>query len=282
MNSRSDMSNKWHPLQIIATESLKPLSLAAGSSIRQIAYEMSNDGCQKNPIAVARLESGGYVILDGVSRWGAFATLGIKDVLVQVVELGDPQVRLSSWRHLVSGLTASELKKIVSLLGLSVEKTSSEELKNDLFSHRDRIVIVLSNRDIYQVLMDRSDLLKFNRKLSEIVVGYSTNAQLVRLPAEQYTDRMFKNQTRGDAYIILPTYNQSEVNRILESGDLLPPYLACYSFPRRYIGVKLSLNILAEAVSVEEKNRFLDELIRMRLANKRAAFYPQSVFIMND
>ena len=276
------MERNWHPLQVVSTDSLRPLSRVTESSVHRLTSEISTDGRQRNPIAVARLDSGERIILDGVSRWRAFNQLGIGDILAQTVELDDPNLELSSWRHLVSHLTAVELERMLQRLCLSFEKFDSDFFCQEVHSPADGILVVLSDRSAYRVLIDRADLSKFNRQLSDFVMGYSTNSQVVRLHAEHHTAEVIADSGTEQACIHLPTYTCDEVLEITASGDLLPPYLACYSFPHRYLDVGLSLKILSAKTSIDDKNAFLDDLIRMRLSRSRAAFYPQSVFLMGD
>jgi hypothetical protein len=276
------MEPNWHPLRILPTGSLRPLSRVTESSVHRLASEISIDGRQRNPIAVARLDTGEHIILDGVSRWRAFNQLRIGDILAQIVELDDPNLDLSSWRHLVSHLTAVELERMLQRQSLTSEKLDPRSIGQEVQSLRDFVLVILSDRTACRIPLDRSDLSKLNRQLSDFVRGYSTNSQVVRLHAEHHTAGGIVNRRSEQAYIVLPTYTREEVREIMVSGDLLPPYLACYSFPHRYLDVGLSLKILSAKTSINEKNVFLNDLIRMRLSRSRATFYPQSVFLMSD
>jgi hypothetical protein len=198
------------------------------------------------------------------------------------VELDDPNLELSSWRHLVSHFTAVELERMLQRQSLRSKRYAPGSISNEVHSLRDSILVVLSDRSAYRILLNRADLSRFNRQLSDFVRGYSTNSQVVRLHAEHLTTEVIANSRTDQAHVVLPTYTCEEVLEITASGDLLPPYLACYSFPHRYLDVGLSLEILSAKTSIDEKNVFLDDLIRMRLSRSRATFYPQSVFLMSD
>jgi len=276
------MSRHWHPLQIIGVDLLRPLSGPSEPITRRLAAGMAADGIQKNPIAVAPIGPSEYIILDGVARWSALKRLGIRDALTQVVDLDDPQLKLSSWSHVVRHLTVRELEKTASRLNLTLSTAGEATSIYDRHIGANTLVALLGDDKTYRIEFDRSDLTLFNQALSGLVTAYSANSQVIRLPSESLVDGSLISRTGGEAHITLPVYTQSEVNHLIESGNLLPLHTLCYSIPCRYLGIRISLDILSQDVPSDDKNGFLDELIRMRLLRSCTAFYPQSVFLMND
>ncbi|MBU1317647.1 MAG: ParB N-terminal domain-containing protein [candidate division Zixibacteria bacterium] len=276
------MSHHWHPLRIIGTDLLRPLSSLSEPITRRLAAGMAAAGIQKNPIAVASVGSSEFIILDGVARWSALKRLGIRDALTQVVDLDDPLSKLSSWNHVVRHLTARELENMASKLKLTLSTAEETVSIHDRHIGADTLVALLGDDKTYRIEFDRSDLISFNQTLSRLITAYSANSQVIRLPSESLIDGSLISRTGGEAHITLPVYTQSEVSHLMKSGYLLPPHTLCYSFPCRYLGIRISLDILSQDVPSDDKNGFLDELIRMRLSRSRAAYYPQSVFLMND
>ncbi len=275
------MKTSWHSLRIVPGNSLEPLYMANESSIRQAVDYLKRDGHQKSPLAITEIVDGRPVILDGVARWEALRRLGVKDVLVQVVPRNDPNLVLSSWRHVVNHLTTKELSEIAARLKLDMTPVNSDELDIGALSHNDRVIALTGDNRAYTINLDRSDLAAFTRKLRSLVQAYSANSQIVKVAPEpgNNTHLYFG---RGAAFIFLPCYRKSEVDNLFTAGEKLPANLLCFSFPRRFLGIKISLSILSEEASAEEKNGFLDELLRMRMSYSRATYYPQSVYLMND
>lgn len=276
------MRRPWHTIRIVPTESLKQQSHASKWSVRKLVNEISIDCMQRNPVAVAPTGDGQYVILDGISRWKAFGKLRVNDIMVQVVNLDDPGLKLSSWRHLISHLTTTELERMLGRKELEWKKSYSDSGGEELHAEKDTVLVTLSDRSNYSIALDRSDLIGFNRTLSQLITGYSANTQLVRLHGEPRNPGAHSLNRQGQALVVLPAYDMKEVNQILDAGELLPPHMLCYSFPRRFLGINVSLKILSADVPVSEKNVFIDELMRMRLSQSKATFYPNSVFLMND
>lgn len=276
------MKRPWHSIRIVPTDSLKPQSLTSEWSVRKLVNEISTDCMQRNPVAVAPSGNGKYMILDGNSRWLALKQLRVNDVMVQIVEPGDPGLQLSSWCHLISHLTPAELEKMLGRKKLEWQKTYSNDAVEGCPAQEDSVFVILSDRSLYRIALDRSDLVGFNRKLCKLITGYSTNTQVVRLHGEPCTPDAHSLNGRGQALVVLPLYSTRDVTEILDAGELLPPHMLCYSFPRRFLGINVSLKILSADVPVSEKNIFLDELMRMRLSQSKATFYPNSVFLMND
>jgi len=275
------MKTSWHSLKIVPTESLEPLCLECENSIRQAVDYLKRDGHQKSPLAITGTDNGKSVILDGISRWAAFRKLGVKDILVQVVPQKDSNLILSSWRHIVNHLTSKELGQIAAKLKLDMSPINPEELNIGTLSHNDRVIALTGDNSAYQINIDRSDIVDFTQKLRSLVQAYSSNSQVIKIASEPGSNAHLY-YGRGAAFMILPTYRKSEVDNLYQAGEKLPANLLCFSFPRRFLGIKISLSILSEDVSAEEKNGFLDELLKMRMSYSRATYYPQSVYLMND
>ncbi len=276
------MKRPWHSIRIVPTESLKPQSHASKWSVRKLVNEISTDCMQRSPVAVAPTGDGQYVILDGISRWKALERLRVSDIMVQVVNPDDPGLQLSSWRHLISHLTPAELEKMLGRKKLEWQKSYADGGSEECHEQKDTVLVTLSDRSNYSIALDRSDLVGFNRKLCKLITGYSANTQVIRLHGEPRTPDAHSLNGRGQALVVLPEYSMREVTEILDAGELLPPHMLCYSFPRRFLGINVSLKILTADVPVSEKNIFLDELMQMRLSQSKATFYPNSVFLMND
>lgn len=275
------MKSSWHSLRIVPVESLEPLYLANENSIRQAVDYLKRDGHQKSPLAITEIVNGRPVILDGVARWEAFRRLDVKDVLVQIVPRNDPNLVLSSWRHIVNHLSTRELSEIATKLKLELTPINSDELDIGALSHNDRVIALTGDNRAFTINLDRSDIVAFTRNLRSLVRAYSANSQVVKVAPEP-SNNAHLYFGRGVAFIFLPCYRKSEVDNLFTAGEKLPANLLCFSFPRRFLGIKISLSILSEDAPAEEKNGFLDELLRMRMSYSRATYYPQSVYLMND
>src|SRR5262245_40397122 len=104
------MSSQLPDLRIVPTEHLFLHEDVEPGRVERIVERLSQDQVLKNPIIVAELDDfGHYVVLDGANRSTALKQLGVRDALVQVVDYGDPEVKLDTWYHLVSDIDKHDL-----------------------------------------------------------------------------------------------------------------------------------------------------------------------------
>ncbi|MDD4052919.1 MAG: hypothetical protein PHR28_13620, partial [candidate division Zixibacteria bacterium] len=91
--------------------------------------------------------------------------------------------------------------------------------------------------------------------------------------------RVFPHAT---AAVYPPYFSLEELAIIARRRIRLPYGLIRIDQPGRILGIDYSLAILRERASIEEKESFLQELIRMRMASDRTAYYDGSVMVLNN
>jgi hypothetical protein len=88
--------------------------------LENLVYSISADGCLKDPIIVDK-ES--LVVLDGVHRVIALQKLGIKRILVCLVDYNSPNIKVYSWCRAISGTSSIGLiLSEVELAGITSRK----------------------------------------------------------------------------------------------------------------------------------------------------------------
>ena len=106
-----------HSKDLIGHEEVDP------TRVEGLLRRLQSDGVLKNPPVVARAGSQ-HVVLDGVTRVAALRKMGIRDVLVQIVDYDGPRIDLDSWCHVIVGMRGKELLTAVrSHGGLEVQYT---------------------------------------------------------------------------------------------------------------------------------------------------------------
>jgi hypothetical protein len=90
-------------LRFVSIQAVRPHEQHATAHRDDLAVRLDNDGVLRNPIVVAEVRPGAYVLLDGTHRLAYLQQHGYSDALVQVVRLTGPEsVQLSTWAHLAS------------------------------------------------------------------------------------------------------------------------------------------------------------------------------------
>jgi hypothetical protein len=287
------MDRKTFPLRILPINSLKLFSAVPQEAVRKLAAEIESTGFLRNPIAVSLLESGEYGVLDGETRTKALEQLCVRDILAQIVDPSDPLASIGCWRHLVDQDSMRLLREAASRARLVIRKGNEPSVSNI-----DRCLgVTFRDGERFEIVLGSDGVLETNKRLRDLILSYSTEKQPARIGSREVDelDGTEHDEIRGSAtakdvdastadesvLINFPHYGYPELKYLSSLNEELPPYLLEVSFPRRYLGVNLTLKILADNVSIAVKNEFLDQLLRMRLCSCRAAYYSQSVILMN-
>lgn len=90
-------------LRFVSLQAIRPHEQYSSAHREDLAARLERDNVLRNPIIVAEVRPGAYVLLDGTHRLATLEEHGYSHALVQVVPLADPaRVQLSTWAHLAS------------------------------------------------------------------------------------------------------------------------------------------------------------------------------------
>lgn len=102
-------------LEMLPTASLVLHEECDPRRVEKLCARLREDGHLKHPPIVAALDrTDRFVVLDGANRTMAFVTMGIPHIVAQLVSYGDPDVELSTWRHVVAGMQLDEFEQALS------------------------------------------------------------------------------------------------------------------------------------------------------------------------
>ncbi|MBD3288722.1 hypothetical protein GF337_07975, partial [candidate division KSB1 bacterium] len=116
---------------------------------------LRKDGRLKNPPMVAYYrDESHYILLDGANRMTALSQIGIRDVVVQKVNLFDEKLLFLHWHHAVEKFTKEEfLEKLGLIDGLIISNDNTGEL--DLDEDCELLCqIQFSDSELYQISAD--------------------------------------------------------------------------------------------------------------------------------
>src|SRR5204862_4191219 len=120
----------------------------------------------------APMGDGRYVILDGANRHFALGELGYAYILVQVVDYENDDVELTTWFHVVSGITLTWftfLRHICRIKALSVERSDLIRARAKLARRDILAYTVLNDGRAYTLAAKANSLRERTAVLREIV-----------------------------------------------------------------------------------------------------------------
>jgi hypothetical protein len=237
-----------------------------------------------NPPIVASLpDTPDFVVLDGANRVTALTRMGYPHALVQVVDY-ENGVDLDVWYHVVCHIDQGHFVDL--LANVEVEGLSATDA--DLFTAR----AALARREImaYLVYPDGDVKLLWGGTclderitlLNALVNTYRGEARVYRVETD-LLDHVLPFYDEITAIVVFPRYTPVEIMALAREGCFLPTGITRHVIPGRALHINLPLSILADTTqSLEEKNRWLQQWIKERLASLGVRFYQESTFLFDE
>jgi hypothetical protein len=251
--------------------------------LKPMMEALQRDNQLRNPPVVAPLlDTSDFVVLDGANRVTALTRLGYPYVLVQVVDYEGPGVDLRVWYHVVCSAGPPYLTDLLADIG-GLRTTSA-----DLFSARAALArreiiayLVYSDGDV-KLLHDSESLSDRISLLNALVDTYRGKARIYRTDTD-LLDQVLHFYDEVAAIVAFPCYTPVEIMILAREGLFLPTGITRHVIPGRALHVNLPLSLLADATqSLEEKNHWLEQWIKERLASRGVRFYQESTFLFDE
>lgn len=285
-------SHQLHPLidpetpdlRIVAVELLIEHEYNDVQRTAPLAQRLTEEGLLKNPPIATPLGDGDprYVVLDGANRVTALHSLGYPHCLVQIVRYEPPQVTLSTWHHLVTGIDPDIFsKQLDSIDGLDFSQIDLLHARAGL-ARRDFIsYTVRADGRVFAAATASSDIKVKNALLNAMVDTYKEKGGLFRATTDNIEDasRLYPDLT---GLVIFPNYDPSEVMALARDGELLPTGLTRHLIQGRALRVNYPLADLKSPASLEEKNAALAAWLRAKMATKEVRYYAEATYLFDE
>lgn len=265
--------------QLVLHERVDPLR------VERLVERLRRDKVLRNPPLVTKLVSQQYMVLDGATRVEALKALGCRDCVVQIVAYEEQGIRLGRWHHILVGVDAQAFfQQVERIEGLILEPGDVHQAER-LLAARD-IVCYFSLPD-GRIIMARERGGKRSldgcvKLLDQIVRLYEGRAHVLRTPGESL-ETLWAEPIKGATLaVVFPCFAPPEVMHLSLNGARLPMGITRHIVPGRVLGLNVSVDLLWADTPLDEKNAWLDNMIRTRLQEKKVRLYQEPVFIFDE
>jgi hypothetical protein len=267
-------------LRIVHSADLIGHEVVDGRRVDRLVQRLRSDGVLKNPPAVVDVV-GKYVVLDGATRVAALRELGIRDVLVQIVDYGPPGVELHSWCHVVVGMGCQDLVDGLNLVkGIEVKSMELNAARTELKLKSIVCYVVLPDGGVLAAV-GRCDLDAQVDLINEIVDLYGGYADVYRAATDSM-EELLEEYPELTAVVVFPCFSPADIMSTSLDGARLPMGVTRHSISGRALGVNVDIVMLDSDIPLAQKNVWLEDLIKSRVKGKRVRFYPEAVFRFDE
>lgn len=271
-------------LAIVALETVFLHEEIERKRVDKLVERLRADRLLKNPPIVTEVREDAqtrYIVLDGASRTTALRTLQVPHALVQIVDYNAPELKLESWNHLLLDITPDALRRElddVSCITL-VEMTQAQAQR--ALQAREILGYLKFTDGRIAGLRCSSDLAAQAHALNEVVHSYESKVELYRV-ATTDLEQLVADPKRLAAVMVFPRYTPDEIVQLAINGAKVPMGITRHIIPGRALRVNLPLDVLEGSQPLEEKNKWLDAWLAVKIKTRQVRYYQEPVFLFDE
>jgi len=252
--------------------------------VEPLVERLQTDGLLKNPPIAAPIDSpigcqGRHVILDGANRTTVLWRLKAPHHLVQAVDY--EEVELDTWGHLVTGISQQVFAQTLANTGLKLEPASRDEARRQLA--RRQIAASITDPDGNVLTLQRSrSLASESEALRRLTSAYKGRSVFHRVKSDYMAD-LLALYDQVTALVRFPSYVPEEIMHLADDGHKLPTGITRHVIHGRALRLNVPLALLMdEKRTTEEKNDWLRNWSKQKLARREIRYYEESTFLFDE
>ena len=265
-------------LAVVSLDKVFPHELIDSRRVENLINKLNESKVFTNPPIVVR-SNNHYVVLDGATRVSSFKKLGFPDIIVQVLKSSDNH-SLNTWSHVVRKIDSEKLLTLFKkLTEITIVKSDLTSLQRGLVEDGYLCSIQTADKTIRHIQMEPG--LNYLDALNTLSTVYTEAGHITRT-LQRNVDTLLKEFPDFSCLAIFPSYTLKEVLKIVDGGKLLPAGITRFIIPGRVMHLNADFEYLKSDRNLEEKNRWLHDLVMKRLANDQVRYYAEPVYLMDE
>lgn len=249
-----------------------------------LVQRLADEQVLRNPPIVAAIGDGDArcVVLDGANRVTAFERLGLPHIAVQIVDYDDTaQVVLDCWHHLVAGIATRDFAAALAQLpGVIVESADAAHARAQL-ARREAIAAIAFPGGGHCAVRAEGTLHERVARLNDLVDLYRGAAQVFRVNTDRI-EALLPQHEAATSLVVFTRHDPAEIIELARVGAALPAGITRHVIARRALRIDLSLAVLRDPAPLADKNAWLAEWIRAKLAQRQVRYYQESTFVFDE
>ena len=252
--------------------------------VEPLVERLQVDGFLKNPPIAAPIDcplgcQGRHVILDGANRTTALWKLDVPHHLVQVVDYGE--VELDTWGHLVTGIPSQAFIQTLVDSRLRLEPSTREDARRLLARRGISASITAPDGRVF-ILPESGSLGSEAELLIQLTSVYNGRSVFHRVKSDRIAD-LLDYYDDVTALVRFPSYIPEEIMRLADEGYKLPTGITRHIIHGRALRVNAPLSLLMdEARTTQQKNEWLRDWSKKKLACREIRYYQESTFLFDE
>ena len=272
-------------LRFVPVESLVPHEQHDAHRMEPLVRQLREETHLKNPPVVASLADHEgdprYVVLDGANRSTAARAAGFPHMVVQVARYEEPHVRLATWYHALSDMTAAEIEtSLRAIPGLTCHAEDRIHGRA-LLARRQALACIVTSDSKVMTLTGGADLEDKNDLLNQVVDIYRRR-HFYRVTGDTL-DAARQRNPDVTMVVVFPHFEPDEILELAMSGARLPAGITRHLIRWRALRVNAPIALLADRTqTLEQKNTWLREWLTERVTTRHVRFYEEPTVLFDE
>jgi phosphoglycerate dehydrogenase-like enzyme len=267
------------PLRVVATELVVLHEHIDPKRVARLAGRLERDGILQNPPVVTRVDNR-YMVLDGATRTAAIKQLGIEHIIVQVIS-SEEELGLRTWFHVIQQIDVNQLVRLLDdLPDVSLEVVEADKATELMFEYGGLCYMQAADGRVFLVHaapgVNRLDA------LNNLTNLYIDAAYVERTLSSDIYSLQYEFPEMA-ALVVFPEYTVTQVMQATtSSGRFFPAGITRFLIPGRVLRLNADLGYLRSENSLQEKNRWLHEILKEKQLKGGIRYYAEPVFLLDE
>ena len=267
-------------LCVLSSNQVLPHEHYDSNRVARLSDALKETNMLRNP-PIATEWKGKYVVLDGATRVSALKKIDCPHIVVQLVKQDSQNTVISSWNHVIHNIDLERVfDAIEHIPGGNLRILSGGKMPLDTSSRRPLFTILDRDKTIYAVhgshdnsdrYLDLSNAVNAYTRITNVIRTLDSNVEVIQNNIESFS-----------ALIKFPEFTMQEILDSAINYKLLPAGVTRFLIDNRVLGVNIPLKVLFSNKSLNQKNKWLDEVITEKFHHNQVRHYTEPVIIIED
>ncbi|MCP3900091.1 MAG: hypothetical protein GY707_10295, partial [Desulfobacteraceae bacterium] len=231
-----------------------------------------------NPVIVVKSKDY-YVVLDGATRTASFKQLGYPHIIVQILK-DHSNYTLDTWFHVIRKIDVQVLLKLFNdLPEITMVKSDLETVQAGMVEHGGLCYIQTMDKTIYHIQPKAG--VNHLDALNKLTAAYIDASHVTRT-LENDVDVLLNEFPDLTGVVVFPVFTLDQVLQIADAGNVMPAGITRFIIPGRVMRLNAEFDYLKSERDLDEKNKWLYDLVMEKLSNDEARYYAEPIYLMDE
>jgi phosphoglycerate dehydrogenase-like enzyme len=265
-------------LAVIPLDKVFPHELIDPRRVENLIKKINGSDVFTNPPIVVPSRDY-YVVLDGATRVSAFKKLGYPHIIAQVLKDRD-KYKLDTWFHVIRKIDTKILLKLLNdLPEITMVKSNLETVQAEMVEHGGLCYLQTMDKTVYHI-QPKGDVnhLDALNKLTDIYI----QASHVSRTLHDDIDILLNEFPDLTGVVAFPVFKLDQILQITEAGNVMPAGITRSIISGRVMRLNAALEYLKSDRDLDEKNKWLYDLVMEKLSNDQARYYAEPIYLLDE